>query len=333
MCYYACIEESNMTDTSSQGLQNNAKPTFPLILRIAIEFAASFFAMLVIYAVSIFFNSIQGPNIITDTATILVTGLAYSCAISAFIRLHSSHVNPAVTIAAMLTGKTKYLDGLFYIIAQFVGAFAAAFTIPLITPKVGLKDMKMSDWYLAATNSYNVSFPFSKFHFQYNLTFTVISALVIETIATVIVVATAINNMDENGKAKKGYVGYIGVAYVVAALLTYYATNVGLNPARSTAVAVLANPKSSITPPLNQLWVFFVAPIFAAAIVGFIALAGKLIILAAEKANHTSAHKLNSHKRSSKFELLNSSEESVSSNESNESNETDDEETLDTLSK
>ena len=57
----------------------------------------------------------------------------------------------------------------------------------------------------------------------------------------------------------------IGVALVVSHLVSIPVTNASLNPARSTASAVLAGGV-----PMSQLWLFWVAPIVGGVIGGAI---------------------------------------------------------------
>src|SRR5215475_420163 len=62
-----------------------------------------------------------------------VISLAFGFIITAMIfaigKVSGCHINPAVTIALALTGRTDWATALYYIIAQFVGAIVGALGI------------------------------------------------------------------------------------------------------------------------------------------------------------------------------------------------------------
>lgn len=72
--------------------------------------------------------------------------------------------------------------------------------------------------------------------------------------------------------------------------MTYQVTGAGLNPARSTGIAILAQSHKLATSPLGQLWAFWVAPIFAAALVGFVMLLTRLVTAPASQSHYAKAH-------------------------------------------
>ena len=69
----------------------------------------------------------------------------------------------------------------------------------------------------------------------------------------------------------------IGLAYGLGAAITYPITGAGLNPARSTGIAIFAQNIGLTQEPLQQLWVFWIAPVLAAAVVALVMISLQLI--------------------------------------------------------
>ena len=61
-------------------------------------------------------------------------GLAIMLLVSATANISGGHINPAVTIAAALTGEIGISKGVLFIIAQVVGAIFGAFLLNIIVP-------------------------------------------------------------------------------------------------------------------------------------------------------------------------------------------------------
>lgn len=56
----------------------------------------------------------------------LAHGLAIAVMVSAFGHISGGHLNPAVTVGALVGGKISLVDGLLYIVSQLAGATVAA---------------------------------------------------------------------------------------------------------------------------------------------------------------------------------------------------------------
>lgn len=252
--------------------EQKASAPAPLIFRIFAEFIASVFAIFTIYTFSSVVTAMYGVNVLLIAAG---TGLAYAAAISIAAKVSGGHVNPAVTIASMLTGRTSYISGILYIIAQVLGALVAASITVFILPQTKMVPEKT--WFAPVVNGFESASISANQLKSVNASFGVISALIVEIIAVLIIVATAMTYTREDGSAKCTYAAHMGIAYSVGAFITYQITGSGLNPARSTGIAILAQSKKLATAPLSQLWVFWIAPVFAAALVGFVMLISKLV--------------------------------------------------------
>ncbi len=62
----------------------------------------------------------------------LAHGLAIAVMVSAFGHISGGHLNPAVTLGALVGGKIDLKDGLLYVVSQLAGATVAAFAASLI---------------------------------------------------------------------------------------------------------------------------------------------------------------------------------------------------------
>lgn len=265
-----------MTHTPSSCTKNQLQT--PLVVRFATEFIATALAMFVIYTFSSLATAMYGINLLMIA---IGTGITYAVAISIAAKISGGHLNPAVTVASMLTGRTSYLAGLGYIIAQILGALAAAGVFIVVLPQT--KMVKDANWFASVVNGFeNASISANQLK-SVNTSFGVITALLVEVIAVVLIVATAMSHTDDNGATHCDYATHMGLAYAAGTLITYQITGSGLNPARSTGIAVLANSRELEVKPLTQLWVFWIAPIFAAALVGFVILLAKLLATSAKQ--------------------------------------------------
>ena len=75
-----------------------------------------------------------GMNAATLVAIAAAHGLAILLLVAAFGRISGAHINPAVTFATIITGKTGIAKGIAYIVLQCVGAAAASFLLKAIIP-------------------------------------------------------------------------------------------------------------------------------------------------------------------------------------------------------
>jgi aquaporin Z len=76
----------------------------------------------------------------------------------------------------------------------------------------------------------------------------------------------------------------MGLAYGAGAAFTYPVTGAALNPARATGVAVFAQNQGLTQEPMQQLWVFWIVPVLAAALVALVMVAQELFAKSAAPA-------------------------------------------------
>lgn len=229
----------------------------PLPLRIGAELLGTFIACFAIYVFCTFGSIVFSLNL----AYIAIgTGLVYM-AVTLFLgRISGGQFNPAITVAALLTGKTKVLDGILYIIFQVVGAGLAGLLIKSLLPVSSTITAKQ--WLTTAVNGFDKgSIAYTTLQ-QYGLNFSVSQAAAVEIVAALVIIAVA---MTQYGK--KNYAAYMGVAYAFGAAIAFPVTGAALNPARATGIALFAYNQDLTQNPLTQLWLFWVCPVLAAAVV------------------------------------------------------------------
>jgi aquaporin Z len=165
--------------------------------------------------------------------------------------ISGGHFNPAVTIGLWSAGRCSNHHVLPYIVAQVVGAIAAAGMLWMIASgKAGWVPGSF------ASNGYGALSPG-----QYGLT----ACLTIEALLTFFFVLIIVGTTSKG--AAVGFAGIpIGLALTLIHLISIPVTNTSVNPARSTGPALFAGAEY-----VGQLWLFWLAPLIGAAVGGVVA--------------------------------------------------------------
>ncbi|GAB3226882.1 aquaporin Z [Algoriphagus aestuariicola] len=160
------------------------------------------------------------------------------------------HLNPAVSVGLWIGGRFDSKELLPYIIAQVLGGIAGAGILYVIaTGKAGV------DLGGFASNGFGEASPGG-----YSMT----AALVTEVVMTFIFLFVILG--ATHPKAPAGFGGLaIGLCLVLIHLISIPVTNTSVNPARSTSQAIFAGGIY-----LQQLWLFWVAPIVGAVLAGIV---------------------------------------------------------------
>ena len=158
-----------------------------------------------------------------------------------------AHFNPAVTVGLASAGRIPWSTVPGYVVAQVLGGIAGALVLYLIAS--GKADFTAGGF---AANGYGAHSPGG---------YSMLAALVCEVVMTAMFIAVILGVTHKNAPAGFAPLA-IGLALTLIHLISIPVTNTSVNPARSTAVAVFAEPWA-----LQQLWLFWVAPI-AGAVIG-----------------------------------------------------------------
>ncbi len=175
----------------------------------------------------------------------LAFGLTVLTMAYALGHVSGAHFNPAVTIGLWAGGRFPAREIPLYVVAQCVGALAGAGILYIIAS--GSPDFSLAGGF--ASNGYADHSPGK---------YPLLSCLVTEVVMTfgfLIVILGA-----THGNAPKGFAPIaIGLALTLIHLISIPVTNTSVNPARSLGPAVFVGGWA-----VQQLWLFWVAPILGA---------------------------------------------------------------------
>ncbi len=183
----------------------------------------------------------------------ILTALAFGLTIVAMAysigNISGCHINPAVSLALLLSGRMEKKDFVPYVVAQCVGALIGAALLAAIFCLGGVKDLTggFGSNGLAGVNG------------------SAIAGLLVEVILTFLFVLAILG--VTSGKANHGSFGglVIGLSLVVVHILGIGLTGTSVNPARSIGPAIVA-AISGNTAPLACVWVFIVGPLVGGAL-------------------------------------------------------------------
>jgi aquaporin Z len=164
--------------------------------------------------------------------------------------ISGGHFNPAVSVGLWAGGRFPAAQLVPYIAVQVLGAVAGAGVLYLIAS--GQPDFSLAGGF--ASNGYAEHSPG-----HYSLA----AALVTEVVMTFMFLIVILGATHR--RAPAGFAGLaIGLALTLIHLISIPVTNTSVNPARSTGPALFVGGWA-----LQQLWLFWLAPMLGAALAGF----------------------------------------------------------------
>jgi aquaporin Z len=171
----------------------------------------------------------------------LAFGLSVVTMAYAIGHISGCHLNPAVTVGLAVGGRFPASSVLPYIIAQVVGAIVGAAVLYVIAS--GKAGFSLGGF---AANGFAENSPGK---------YSMVAALVTEVVMTAMFLFVIMGST--HAKAPAGFAPIaIGLALVLIHLVSIPVTNTSVNPARSTGPALFVGGWA-----LQQLWLFWVAPI------------------------------------------------------------------------
>lgn len=173
---------------------------------------------------------------------VVVVSLAFAFVLLAIVYVFGpvsgAHVNPAVTLGALLTGRISLGAAVGYWLAQVAGAIAGAFLLLVLTRWGDVVDQTGR----LGANEYGSTV---------NLPGTIVLEAV-STFALVLVVLVVVSRPAQTGVTGLA----IGLTLGAVTLLGLTLDGISVNPARSIGPAVFEGGAA-----LEQLWVFVVVPL------------------------------------------------------------------------
>lgn len=181
------------------------------------------------------------PNL---AATVIGTAFAFGLAVVAMAYaiggISGCHINPAITLGCLLTGRISGKDAGMYMLFQVIGAVLGSVVLWLLTSNSGLVGTG------ANACQEGVS---------------VVGGLLAEIVFTFVFVLVVLGTTD----SKKGAGNFAGLAIGLSLVLVHLAciryTGTSVNPARSIGPALFEGGAA-----LSQLWIFIVGPFIGAAL-------------------------------------------------------------------
>ena len=187
----------------------------------------------------------------------LAFGLTVLTMAFAIGHISGCHLNPAVSVGLMVGKRFPARELPGYVIAQVLGAMVAAAILYVIAS--GKPGFIAGGF---AANGYAEHSPGG---------YSLLACLVAEVVLTCMFLMIILGATDR--RAPQGFAPIaIGLALTLIHLVGIPVTNTSVNPARSTGPALFADGWA-----LQQLWLFWIAPIVGAAIAGILypAIAGE----------------------------------------------------------
>jgi aquaporin Z len=181
----------------------------------------------------------------------LAFGLTVLTMAFAIGHISGCHLNPAVTAGLVAGKRFPATEALPYIVAQVVGAIAAAGVLFVIAS--GKAGFDLANGF--ASNGYADHSPG-----HYSL----LACLVAEIVLTAFFLLVIMGSTD--ARAPKGFAPIaIGLCLTLIHLISIPITNTSVNPARSTGQALFVGGWA-----LGQLWLFWVAPLIGGVLGGLV---------------------------------------------------------------
>jgi aquaporin Z len=172
----------------------------------------------------------------------LAFGLTVLTMAFAIGHISGCHLNPAVTAGLVAGRRFPLSEALPYIVAQVVGAIAAAGTLYVIAS--GKAGFSLANGF--ASNGYAEHSPD-----QYSMWACLLAEMVLTAFFLIVIMGST------DARAPKGFAPIaIGLCLTLIHLISIPITNTSVNPARSTGQALFVGGWA-----LGQLWLFWVAPL------------------------------------------------------------------------
>ena len=192
------------------------------------------------------------PNLgIGFAGVALAFGLTVLTGAYAFGPISGGHFNPAVSAGLATAGRFSWGELVPYVIAQVLGAIAAAGALYVIAS--GKAGFSLDGGF--ASNGFGAHSPGG---------YSLASALLIEILLTAVFLLVILGSTEARAAAGFAPIA-IGLCLTLIHLISIPVDNTSVNPARSTSQALFAGGWA-----LQQLWLFWVAPIIGGIVGGLI---------------------------------------------------------------
>lgn len=179
----------------------------------------------------------------SDIASVVGTAMAFGLAVVSMAYtiggISGCHINPAITLGCLISGRISAKDAGMYMVFQTIGAFIGSAILYLLVQQVGAD---------GTTTGANVCANGP------------IAAMICEIVLTFVFVLVVLGTTDEKKGAGNLAGLAIGLSLILVHLVGIHYTGTSVNPARSIAPAIFEGGDA-----LAQLWAFIIGPFIGAA--------------------------------------------------------------------
>lgn len=210
------------------------------------KYYAEFLGTLVLVLFGCGIAVVSGGDLV---ATALAFGLSIVAMAYVIGDVSGCHINPAVSLAMLISKKLSAKDFIWYVVFQLLGGLAGSAILFLILSNTDLGTAALGANGYGSLSATNIS---------------LLGALVTEVVLTCVFVYTILGVTSDSKKSNvAGLV--IGLTLTFVHLLGINLTGTSVNPARSFAPAIFLGGKA-----LSQVWVFLVAPLVGGALAAYL---------------------------------------------------------------
>ena len=194
--------------------------------------------------VAVSLNCSSDCGAVENAGTVIGTALAFGLSVVAMAYtiggISGCHINPAITLGCMLTGRMDAKEGCMYMVFQCIGAFIGSALLFVLTSNSVLEGTGANDLQSGVT---------------------MLGGLLAEIIFTCVFVLVVLSATAKTNGATNNFAGLaIGLSLVLVHLVCIRYTGTSVNPARSLAPAIFQGGTA-----LANLWIFIVGPFVGAA--------------------------------------------------------------------
>ena len=218
------------------------------------EFIGTFTLVLLGCGAAVIAGPVVGVLGIAIAFGLALIGMAYGIG-----PVSGCHINPAVSLGALLAGRMSSGDFIQYVIAQCLGAIAGAAVLYMIASgklsgfDIAKQGLGQNGWGPTYLGGYGLG-----------------AAFIFEVVATFLFVVVILGSTGAGAPSAMAGLA-IGLTLTVIHIVGIQVTGVSVNPARSLGPALFAGGSA-----LSQLWLFIVAPAIGAAAAGLLFASGAL---------------------------------------------------------
>lgn len=187
----------------------------------------------------------------SDTASVIGTAVAFGLSVVAMAYtiggISGCHINPAITLGVLLSGRMSAKDAVGYWVGQFIGGILAAAVLFAVVSTSTIAPEGTS----TGANC---------------CTYGIANGFLVEVILTALFVLVVLGATSKTNGATNNFAGLaIGLSLILIHLVGIHWTGTSVNPARSLGPALFQGGQH-----LSEVWVFICAPLVGAAVAAII---------------------------------------------------------------